>query len=175
MKKKDLQENEFGHFYATYLKMIDSSEELLNCLEEEKEQFVNFADKLTADQLGYRYAEGKWTVAEVLIHIIDTERIFQYRAFRFSRNDMTPLPGFEQDDYVLESDSEVRTTESIIREFILVRDVTINMFKLMSEEKLTRIGTASGMPWSVGALGFVISGHQRHHAKILMERYFQKQ
>ena len=172
MKKKDLKENEFGHFYATYLNMITNDEELLQCLEEEKERFIQFADKLTTAQLKHKYAEGKWTVAEVLIHIIDTERIFQYRAFRFSRNDMTPLPGFEQDGYVLESESEKRTKESIIEEFLYVRDVTINMFKLMSDEKLRRVGTASGMPWSVSALGFVISGHQRHHAKILRERYF---
>ena len=172
MRKKDLQENEFDHFYATYLNMIASDEELLQSLEEEKRRFVEFTDKLTAAQLNHKYAEKKWTVAEVLIHIIDTERIFQYRGFRFSRNDMTPLPGFEQDGYVLESESEKRTKESIIEEFLYVRDVTINMFKLMSDEKLRRVGTASGMPWSVGALGFVISGHQRHHTKILRERYF---
>ncbi|WP_419211422.1 DinB family protein [Maribacter sp. X9] len=172
MRKKDLKKDEYGHFYTTYLNMMDSDEEIVECLRDERESFLEFAKSLSQEQLQHRYAKGKWTVAELLIHIIDTERIFLYRAFRFSRNDMTPLPGFEQDGYVLESDSEKRTKESIIEEFINVREVTLNMFELISEEKLTRVGMASGMPWSVGAIGFVISGHQRHHFKILRERYF---
>lgn len=173
MKKKGLQSNEFGHFYAVYLNMLDGEDELLTCLVRGKEWFVEFANQLTAEKLAHRYANGKWTVAEVLIHLIDTERIFQYRAFRFSRNDMTPLPGFEQDGYVLECESEKRTKESIIKEFLSVREATLSLFNLLGEEKLKRIGIASDMPWSVAALGFVISGHQKHHVKILKERYFE--
>lgn len=173
MLKKELKTTEFNYFYATYLNMLKNDDELLTSLIEGKGWFVKFIKELSTQKLNYKYAAGKWTIAEVLIHLIDTERIFQYRAFRFSRNDMTPLPGFEQDGYVLECESEKRTKESIIEEFLSVREATIVLFGLMGEEKLRRIGMASSIPWSVAALGFVISGHQKHHLKILKERYFE--
>jgi len=170
MKKSELGTEEFNHFYATYintLENVDLNEALLNG----KKWFINFVNELPVAKLQHRYAEGKWTIAEVLLHIVDTERIFQYRAFRFSRNDMTPLPGFEQDGYILESDSENRSKENILEEYLAVRNATIMLFDNISAIKLKRVGTASDMPWSVAALGFVISGHQKHHANILMERY----
>ena len=119
----------------------------------------------------FSYGEGKWTVAEVLVHLIDSERVFQYRAFRICRNDKTALPGFEQDDYVLESLANKRTKEDILDEYLTVRDASINLFNVMSNDLLKRTGTASGLPWTVAALGLVISGHQRHHFNILKERY----
>lgn len=173
MKTADLLKNEFNYFYATYLNTLDKDDDIMTALEEGKKWFKDFVDGLKEDQLGYKYAPEKWTIAEVLIHLIDTERIFQYRAFRISKNDKTPLPGFEQDDYVAESDSTSRTKDDILSEYLSVREATIRLFMTMTEEKLKRIGTASGMPWSVGALGLVISGHQKHHAGILEERYLK--
>lgn len=173
MKITDLQESEFNFFYDTYLKALGGKEDLMPALVKGKEWFVNFTQNLTDEQLGYSYAEGKWTIAEVLVHLIDTERIFQYRAFRISRNDKTPLPGFEQDDYINESNCNQRTKEDIIEEYITVRDASISLFKGMTEVKLKRFGTASGMPWSVGAIGLVISGHEKHHQNILIERYLK--
>src|SRR6056297_77666 len=170
MKLSELRENEFNHFYATKLSMV-GEESLLEALESSRDWFVAYTSKLTADKLAYSYGPNKWTVAGVLIHITDTERIFQYRAFRFSKNDQTPLPGFDHEDYVSESESEKRTVEDIVAEFLSVREATLFMFRRMSKEKLRYIGTASEMPWSVAALGFVISGHLKHHSKILEERY----
>jgi hypothetical protein len=86
---------------------------------------------------------------------------------------MSPLPGFDQDDYIIESESSQRSKEEILNEYLTVRDASIGLFKGMSEEKLKRVGTASGMPWSVAALGLVISGHQKHHAAILKDRYLK--
>ncbi len=172
MKLSELKENEFNHFYATYLNMV-GEESLLEALATGMDWFEDYTMALTQEQLAFSYATDKWTIAEVLIHIIDTERIFQYRAFRFSRKDKTPLPGFDQDDYVRECDSEKRTKEDILEEFRTVRAATLQLFKAMESSKLRYIGTASGMSWSVGALGFVISGHLKHHAKILEERYKQ--
>lgn len=172
MKKTDLLANEYGYFYTTYLNVLDDGDELLDSLWNGKKWFTEFVEQLSDEKLNHRYAKDKWTVAEVLLHIIDTERIFQYRAFRFSRNDMTPLPGFEQDGYILESDSSKRSKKSILEEFLVVRQATIELFNHLDEDKLRRVGTASDMPWSVAALGFVISGHQKHHAIILKERYF---
>ena len=171
MRIIDLQVDEFNFFYATYLRKLDEQEDLMPVLLQGQEWFQNFVAELNDEQLAYSYGEGKWTIAEVLVHLIDTERIFQYRAFRISRNDKTPMPGFEQDDYIIESNCNIRTKEDILEEYLSVRNASIILFKNMSETKLKRFGTASGMPWSVAALGLAISGHQRHHEIILKERY----
>lgn len=171
MKVKDLENSELQYFYETYLNALNEEEDLKSALENGKKNFQQLIENLTKDQLMYSCGEGKWTIAEVLVHLIDSERVFQYRAFRISRNDKTPLPGFEQDDYVLESYANQRTKEDILREFLIVREASINLFSLLSNDVLKRTGTASGLPWSVAALGLVISGHQRHHFNIIKERY----
>lgn len=173
MTTKDLQDNEFNFFYATYLRALDENEDLMTALINGKEWLQKFVQNLREEQLTYRYGEGKWSIAEVLVHLIDTERIFQYRAFRISRNDMTPMPGFEQDDYIVESESDQLSKEDILSEYLSVRNASIRLFEGMTEKKLKRIGTASGMSWSVAALGLAISGHQEHHASILRERYLK--
>lgn len=170
MKLSELKKEEFNHFYATYLNMLND-ETLLEALEKTKDWFVAYTSALSTERLGYRYGVDKWTVAEVLIHIIDTERIFQYRAFRFSRKDGTALPGFDHNDYVKQCDSSNRTAKDIVAEFVAVRTATIQLFKYLDSDTLKFVGTASDMPWSVAALGFVISGHLKHHAFILEERY----
>ncbi|TLP79654.1 DinB family protein [Maribacter sp. ACAM166] len=171
MRITDLQEKEFNYFYGTYLNALDENEDLMAALLNGRVWFQAFIKNLTEEQLGFSYGEGKWTIAEVLVHLIDTERIFQHRAFRISRNDKTPLPGFEQDDYIIESDSNERTKKEILNEYLSVRDSSINLFRGMTEVRLKRFGTASGMPWSVAAIGLAISGHQKHHEIILNERY----
>lgn len=171
MKVKDLENSELQYFYETYLNALNEEEDLKSALENGKKNFQQLIENLTKYQLMYSYGKGKWTIAEVLVHLIDSERVFQYRAFRISRNDKTPLPGFEQDDYVLESYANQRTKEDILREFLIVREASINFFSLLSNDVLKRTGTASGLPWSVAALGLVISGHQRHHFNIIKERY----
>jgi hypothetical protein len=125
-----------------------------------------------AEKSHYAYAPGKWTVNEMFQHIIDAERIFAYRALRFSRNDLTPLPGFEEDDYARESKANGRSFQEIIHELIAVRQSSILLFNSFSEEQLQRVGTASNKEISVAAIGFTIAGHQLHHFKVLKERYF---
>lgn len=170
MKLSELNKDEFNHFYATYLNMV-KDETLSEALEKSADWFVEYTLGCSEKQLAFRYGDDKWTVAEVLLHIIDTERIFQYRAFRFSRKDATPLPGFDHNDYVKECEANTRTAEDIVTEFLAVRTSTIQLFKYMDTETLKYRGIASNMPWSVAALGFVISGHLKHHASILEERY----
>ncbi|MDF4203178.1 DinB family protein [Maribacter sp. SA7] len=172
MRVKDLQEDELQFFYSTYLKTLDEQEELKSALLKGRKSIEDLVHGLTDEQLLLSYGEGKWTVAEVLVHIIDTERVFQYRAFRISRNDKTPLPGFDHNIFVLESKANQRTKEDILAEYLNVRDASISLFDAMQDENLRRVGTASGIPWSVAALGLVISGHQKHHENILQERYF---
>jgi uncharacterized damage-inducible protein DinB len=123
------------------------------------------------DKFDYRYAEGKWTIKDILQHLIDTERIFAYRALRFSRNDLTPLSSFDENEYVIEAKANRRSIQELLTELAVVRQATLSLFKTFSEEELLRIGTASSKPISVRALGFVIIGHQNHHQRFFEERY----
>lgn len=170
MKKSEIPSLDSSNFYDTYINTLEDVN-LMDAFYEGKEWFLDYVKDLPLEKLGYAYAENKWTVAEVLIHIIDTERVFQYRAFRFSRNDKVELPGFDQDSYILASNSLNRTKDSILEEFLAVRKSTITLFKNLGNEQLSRVGIASGIPWSVAALGFAISGHQQHHANILGDKY----
>ena len=122
---------------------------------------------------GYRYAEGKWSVKEVLGHIIDSERIFAYRALRFSRGDATSLAGFEQDDYVRGGAFDRRSLKDLIDEFEHVRRATISLFSGLDGEAWSRRGSANKNEMSVRALAFVVAGHERHHVEILRTRYLQ--
>ena len=118
-----------------------------------------------------RYAEGKWSIREMLGHIIDTDRVFAYRAMTFARGDDVSLPGFEQDDWVLPSGAHQRPLTDLNQEFIEQRSSLIRMFASLPDEAWTRTGTASGSRFSVRAIAFLLAGHVRHHLNILQERY----
>ncbi len=122
-------------------------------------------------QGNYRYAPDKWSVKEVLGHVIDTERIFAYRALRIARNDKTPIEGFEQDDYVRAALSGNRTLAGLIEEFSAVRHAGLLLFRSFDPEAWVRKGIASQKEISVRALVYVIAGHELHHRKILQEKY----
>ncbi|HYH56347.1 MAG TPA: DinB family protein [Anseongella sp.] len=117
------------------------------------------------------YAPGKWTLKDIFQHMSDTERVFQYRALRFARNDSTVLPGFEQDLFAAEARAVRRTLDDLIRELLIVRQSSICFFRDLEEETLQRTGIASGNRLSVLAIGFVIAGHQVHHLNIIREKY----
>jgi len=120
---------------------------------------------------GHRYAEGKWSVKEVIQHITDTERIMSYRALRFARKDATALPGFEEDDYAASSNADRRSLADLITEFEVVRTSTILLFESFNDEMLKAQGTANGKAMSVRAIGYMIAGHGLHHGQVLEERY----
>lgn len=171
MKTSELKAGDYNPYYQTYINTLGEDAELLNVLNKQSNNFPQFMGSIPDDKLHYAYAEGKWSVAEVLQHIIDTERVFQYRALRFSRNDATPLPGFDQDVFADGVQMENSTKETIIAEYSAVRASTIALFASFDNEALKRLGTASDSPMSVGALGFITCGHQRHHRNVLRERY----
>jgi hypothetical protein len=123
------------------------------------------------DKFDYRYAEGKWTIKEIIQHLIDCERIFSYRALRFSRNDKTPLPGFDEDSYNENTAGNLRSLQDLLTELAVVRQSTLSLFKSFSQEQLLRIGNASDKEISVRAIGFIILGHQKHHQHIFQQRY----
>ena len=170
MNSNQLLVNEYSNFNATYIKAaanVELIEELEICLHE----FIRFVQNIPMDKFDYRYAEGKWTIKDIIQHVIDTERIFAYRALRISRNDTTPLPGFEENDYVENTKANKRGIQDLLAEFSAVRYATLFLFKSFSEEQLKRMGTASGTAISVRAIGFIIIGHQKHHQNIFQERY----
>lgn len=170
MKVTDIPENEYSIFNATYINAAGEGN-LYEDLEISLHDFIRFVQDIPMDKFDYRYAEGKWTIKEIIQHIIDTERIFAYRALRISRNDITPLPGFDENDYASNTNANERHLQSLLTELSIVRQSTLALFKSFSEEQLKRIGIASNNEISVRAIGFIIIGHQKHHQKVYKERY----
>lgn len=170
MRVSDLSASEYNPYYHNYILSVGENN-LLTELEQGKEVMTTFLESVPNEKLSYAYAEGKWTLAELLIHILDAERVFQYRALRFARNDKTPLAGFDQDVYVPESNAEKRTKKDILQEYRAIREASLSLFRSLDDEALKRVGEASGSPMSTRALGFIICGHQAHHLKIIQERY----
>jgi uncharacterized damage-inducible protein DinB len=161
---------EVPSFYHRYLKAVPETE-LLPALQHASNVLWAVINDLPSDRHEYRYAEDKWSVKDVLQHIVDGERIFSYRALRFARNDSTPLPGFEENDYAPEARTHQRGLHAIMREHDAVRQATIELFKSFDDLALQRSGMANDTRISVRGLGWVIAGHAQHHARILRERY----
>lgn len=171
MKPSQLQPTEFAPYQQSYINLVSDEYTLVEELEISVHRLVKFVREIPMDKFDYRYAEGKWTIKDIILHLIDAERIFAYRALRFARNDKTELPGFHENNYVAEANANKRSIQDLLTELLVVRQSTLSLFKSFSEEQLLRIGTASNNPMSVRALGFVIIGHQNHHQKIFQERY----
>ena len=126
---------------------------------------------LTEEQAAYRYAEGKWSIKQVIGHLADTERIFVYRALRIARGDQTPLPGFNENVYVDQGAFDDRPLQSVLAEFEATRAATAAFFQGLPEPAWARMGTANDYPISVRALAFIVAGHELHHRALLQERY----
>ncbi len=164
-------EGSYPKFYKPYIDAL-SSHDLLTNFREINQQSIKLFGSYPQDKWDYQYAPGKWTAKEILGHLCDAERIFSTRALRFARNDKTPLPGFEQNDYVPESNVAHRSVPDLLEEYRMLRACTIKLFENLSDETLQRQGEASGWPISVMAIGFVTCGHEQHHQNVFRERYF---
>ena len=171
MTIKDLDHSEYNAFYRNYVELVRNDVHLLDALRNEKQKNVSFYNEIPEEKWHYAYESGKWTILEVLQHVIDTERIFSYRALRIGRGDKTPLAGFEQDDYIKPSQANERSMQELVEEYSLVRDCTINLFKGFNDEALANTGTSSDAALSTRAAGFIICGHEVHHANIIYTRY----
>lgn len=171
MKITDIQEGEYAPYQTAYLSLVSDEWSLVEELEISVHNLIHFVRDIPMDKYDYRYAEGKWDIKDIIQHVIDTERIFAYRALAFARGDKTPLPGFEEADYAASALAGRRHLQDLLTELALVRQSTIMMFKSFTEADLLKTGTASGYTISVRAIGFVIIGHQNHHIKIFKERY----
>ena len=170
MKSSALKAGDYHPFYEPYIQALGEVE-LMDMLKRQKQNFPQFINSIPEEKLGYAYAEGKWTIAEVLMHILDAERVFQYRALRFARNDKTPLPGFEQDAYVPLSGAGAYSKSDFVANYEIVRASSIALFDSFSEVDLQRVGIASNSEMSVAALGFIICGHQKHHRNVIRAKY----
>lgn len=160
-------------FYQGYVKQVQQYT-LPEALTKSWNAMDQALQGLTEEIGSYAYADGKWTIKELLLHVNDAERIFCYRALCFSRNDQTPLPGFDEQLYTPESNAGSRTIQSIAQEMKNIRVSTIDLFESFTPEMLSRSGTANNTEISVNVLGYVIAGHQLHHLSILRSRYFPK-
>ena len=170
MNSTQLQTSEYASFYAPYVQTLENVI-LLEELEISVHRLRNFVQEIPMDKYDYKYAEGKWTIKDILQHLIDSERVFAYRALRFARRDFTPLPGFEENDYANVAEGSNRSIRDLLTELAIVRESTLCLFRTFSDETLQLKGVASGREMSVRALGFIIIGHQNHHQKIFQERY----
>jgi len=170
MEASDLKPNEYAEYYSQYIKQSGNSN-LLDVLKESAQALNSLFETISDEKMNYKYAEDKWTIKDMLLHIIDAERVFAYRALRFARADKTNLPGFEHNDYVVVANANGRNKASLLNEYNAQRESTIQLFSNFTDDMLLQIGVASGNPMSVRALGFVTAGHETHHCNIIKERY----
>lgn len=164
-------EGEYAPYAISYIGLLPDDGLVLKHLRDNLEATKAFILSLPEERLAHRYAEGKWTIKEIVAHISDDERIYVYRALRFARNDRTELPGFEQDDYALYSGANERSVKDLLDELTTVRQATISLFQGLDDEALLRAGVADGKVMSVRAAAYHIAGHELRHVNIIRERY----
>ena len=164
------EKDEYAEFYETYVSMVTETD-IISALQNQPEDLKSLLAEVSAEKENFRYAAGKWSIRELLGHVIDGERVFSYRALRISRDDATPLAGFEENFYVANSNFPNIRLADLIEEFTLLRQSNILFFKGLTGEMWEKTGTASDAKVSVSALAFMMVGHVRHHANILRERY----
>lgn len=162
--------NEYGSFYQTYINYI-SGNDYKALFTNYDQHIVEYWHTIPVQKITYAYAPGKWTVKQMLQHVIDTERIFAYRALAIARGEAAPIPGFDENEYANNATAATRNWEEMLEEWRLVRKTTNLLFASFTEDQFKNLGTASNHPISVNALGFIIFGHALHHLHILKERY----
>ncbi|MBD2766746.1 DinB family protein [Hymenobacter sp. BT664] len=164
-------EGDFLPYAATYINLVPANADPRDVLRAIGPELHTQLANLSEAQTEKGYAAGKWSLKEMLAHQIDTERVFAYRAMRFARGDGQDLPGFDQDDYVANSNANARPLASLLTEYDATRAATLALFDSFTEEQLDRRGTANGGPATVRALVYMVPGHELHHLNLLRERY----
>lgn len=162
--------SEYAPHYGTYISLIEG-DDIVAALSDQLKASLSLLRAIPEERGDYRYGPDKWSIKELVGHITDCERIFAYRALRIARNDKTPLPGFEQDDYVKYGPFAHCQLQSLVSEFEHVRLATIGLLKHLDEAAWTRRGTANDKEISVRALAYAMAGHEKHHMEILRTRY----
>ena len=161
---------EYNPYYQSYID-LSLKGPIVENLESNMKRVMAFYKSIPREKLDYAYAHGKWTPKDIILHLTDAERVFAYRALRVARADATELSGFEQDDYVVSAMAGQRSLESLLNEYKAVRSASIELFRSFPQETLALRGLASGSVISVRAIGYILTGHENHHVKVIGERY----
>lgn len=165
---------EFAPYAEKYIQLVPDDGLITKYFTENAEGSEKLFRSLTEKEWVHRYAPDKWSVKEILLHIIDAERILSYRALRFARNDANPLSGYDHDAYVKESYADLRDTRNLVEEFLNVRKGTVSFFSNLTDQAWNRNGMASDHNVTVRALAYIIAGHELHHRNIIREKYLKR-
>ncbi|MBS1687155.1 MAG: DinB family protein [Bacteroidetes bacterium] len=163
-------DQDFG-FYNGYIQKA-GTDDLVSSLEKNLQQLKDLVSPLTEEQLQFRYAPDKWSIKEILVHLVDSERTFNYRIMRASRGDQGVIPAFNITEFVLNSHASEKSVKNIMSEFELLRHATILMFEEMHPSMLEKVSPSRDIMVSVRGFGFAMVGHVNHHSQIIKERYF---
>lgn len=157
-------------YFQSYIDLVPPGD-VLETLAFQIQETERYLRSIGEEKSRHRYRPDRWSIREIVGHLADAERVFCYRALTFARGDSTPLPGFEQDDWVAESGADSRSLDELTAEFRLVRAATVALFAGLDEEALQRSGTANDNRMVVAAVPFVIAGHELHHRRVIQEKY----
>ncbi len=164
------EKSEYNEDYETYVSLVPETR-IVSVLEDQIAELEDLVAEIPEEKGDFAYADGKWTIKEVVGHLTDAEKTFAYRAMRVARCDKTPIEGFEQDGYVENGNFNCRSLVDLTEEFVLLRKANLYFFKNLDDQAWIRLGTANGFPFSVRALAYICAGHVRHHLNILNIRY----
>lgn len=163
--------DEYPAYFEVYINLVSEEKDILGFLQAQAKEILGIVEGVNDLFLDEAYAEGKWTMKQLIIHLIDVERIFCTRALCFARGEQHSLPPFNEDDYVTKAYAEVRSKESVLEEYIANRISTLAFFKGLSKKTHGNIGKANGLDISVRSLLYAIAGHEKHHLEVLKDRY----
>lgn len=163
---------DLSSYQRSYIDLVPEGE-LMRILENNASITAQLLSSLPPEKLKYRYAEGKWSIPQILVHMIDVERIFSYRILCIARGDKTPLPGFEENDYAKASNADERKFSDILEEYLNVRKATLCLLKSLDNSNLINKGIANNNPVSVLTICFMMAGHEMHHIHVIKEKYIK--
>lgn len=162
--------SEYAEYYHQYVAGVPEGD-ILATIEAQIPETVDFMTKIGEEKAAYRYSTGKWSIKEILSHLTDVERLFQYRCWVFSRNDATPQPGMEQDDYVANGNADSLGLDRLIEDYQATRIAGLSLFRSFDEGMATRTGVANGVRFTVRSIPYILAGHNIHHMNVIKERY----
>lgn len=173
MNSTDLQPKHTPDYFNKYLGLLGEVD-LIKGLKHSRRDFLNYLQTIQEEHYSYAYQKGKWSIAEVIQHLVDSERVFQFRAFYFARNPGSELLGFDHESFAEKAKLSLGSKAQLIEQYESVRNSSIKLFENFSKEELLHLGSLAGQPASVAALGFFLLGHQKHHLNILEKKYLYK-
>ncbi len=165
-----LKENEYASYYKPYLEDVEEGD-IASLMIKDLEDQLMLLESIKEEKYQYSYQSGKWSIAELILHVIDSESVFAYRSLSIARNDKTDLPGFDQDEWVKNTNANTLSKDIIIGLFKTCRNHSIALYKSYQKEQLLNIGSANNVSFSVRSLAYIIIGHNRHHFNVLKDHY----